>query len=260
MSGLELVVVSSVALFASFLTFFSGFGLGTLLTPAFALFFPVETAISLTAVAHFLNNLFKLLLVGGFADREIVMKFGASAVVASFIGALVLSAISSFEPIFAYRVLNREAIVTPVKTLVGVLLLAFVWLESRESLAAFKVKREHLWLGGLLSGFFGGLSGHQGAIRSAFLLKCDLTKEAYVATGVAIACLIDVARLLVYRERFILALWEENLPALAAATVSAFAGAFIGSLLMRKVTIAFVQRLAMAMLVMIAVLLICGAL
>jgi hypothetical protein len=44
------VVVCAVALLASGLTFFSGFGLGTLLLPAFALFFAVEQAVALTAV------------------------------------------------------------------------------------------------------------------------------------------------------------------------------------------------------------------
>lgn len=55
------LIICSVAFVASGLTFFSGFGLGTLLLPAFALFFTVEKAIALTAVVHFLNGLFKLL-------------------------------------------------------------------------------------------------------------------------------------------------------------------------------------------------------
>ena len=53
------IVCSLVALLASGLTFFSGFGLGTLLTPVFALFFPIEIAITITSIVHFLNNLFK---------------------------------------------------------------------------------------------------------------------------------------------------------------------------------------------------------
>jgi hypothetical protein len=65
------LVVCSVALLASGLTFFSGFGLGTLLLPAFALFFPVEQAVALTAVVHFLNGLFKLGLVGRHADCRV---------------------------------------------------------------------------------------------------------------------------------------------------------------------------------------------
>ena len=61
---MEYIVVPVVALFASGLTLFSGFGLGTLLLPAFVLFFPADVAIALTALVHFLNNLFKLYLMG----------------------------------------------------------------------------------------------------------------------------------------------------------------------------------------------------
>jgi len=35
---MEFIIVALFALFASLLTFFSGFGLGTILTPVFALF------------------------------------------------------------------------------------------------------------------------------------------------------------------------------------------------------------------------------
>ncbi|MEM6640395.1 MAG: sulfite exporter TauE/SafE family protein, partial [Pseudomonadota bacterium] len=41
---MDYLLVCTVALVASALTFFSGFGLGTLLVPAFALFFPAPLA------------------------------------------------------------------------------------------------------------------------------------------------------------------------------------------------------------------------
>ena len=47
------LIICLVALFGSALTFFSGFGLGTILVPVFALFFPIELAIALTAIVHF---------------------------------------------------------------------------------------------------------------------------------------------------------------------------------------------------------------
>ncbi|MCR4297043.1 MAG: sulfite exporter TauE/SafE family protein, partial [Elusimicrobia bacterium] len=50
------LIICAVALIASGLTFFSGFGLGTLLLPAFSLFFPIREAVALTAVVHALNN------------------------------------------------------------------------------------------------------------------------------------------------------------------------------------------------------------
>lgn len=52
--------------------------------------------------------------------------------------------------------------------------------------------------GGTISGFFGGLSGNQGALRSAFLLKAGLSKKAFVATGVVSAVIFDAVRLMVY--------------------------------------------------------------
>lgn len=58
------VVIPIVALLASLLTFFSGFGLGTILLPAFAIFFPVNIAVALTAIVHLLNTIFKFGLVG----------------------------------------------------------------------------------------------------------------------------------------------------------------------------------------------------
>ena len=58
--------------------------------------------------------------------------------------------------------------------------------------------RRWLPVGGLVSGFFGGLSGHQGAFRSMFLVKAGLDKEAFVATGVVLAVVVDMARLVVY--------------------------------------------------------------
>ena len=52
---MELVIIPIVAFLVSVLTFFSGFGLGTILTPAFMLFFPIDLAIGLTGIVHFLN-------------------------------------------------------------------------------------------------------------------------------------------------------------------------------------------------------------
>ena len=68
----------------------------------------------------------------------------------------------------------------------------FALLELVPSLEArIKFDKKYLPLGGALSGFFGGISGHQGALRSAVLLKCGLEKEAFIATGVVCAVVVD---------------------------------------------------------------------
>jgi uncharacterized membrane protein YfcA len=54
----QYIVLCLAALAASGLTLFSGFGLGTLLMPVFAIYFPIEIAVAMTAVVH--RPIFKL--------------------------------------------------------------------------------------------------------------------------------------------------------------------------------------------------------
>ena len=89
----EYIVIGAVAAFASLLTFFSGFGLGTILTPVFMLFFPLEIAIALTGIVHLLNNLFKMGLVGLKANWGVVLRFGGPAILGAFCGSFVINAI-----------------------------------------------------------------------------------------------------------------------------------------------------------------------
>lgn len=246
-----LLTVCLVALIASLLTFFSGFGLGTILTPFLALFFPVEVSIALTGIVHFLNNVFKLLLVGKYADRDVATRFGIPALVAAIAGAWLMLQISQWSPLYVYRLGSGEFAITPVKLVIAIMIAVFSFVETR----AFSVRgtgKKWMLLGGVLSGFFGGLSGHQGAFRTAFLVNAGLTKESFIATGVVIACLVDFSRLGVYATRFLATGLQENAGLVTAATMSAFAGAFIGSRLIRKVTLEFVQKLVRVLLIALA--------
>ncbi len=76
---MSFLIICTVAGLASVMTFFSGFGLGTLLLPALALFFAIEKAVALTAIVHFLNGIFKLLLVRKHVNVAIVLRFGLPA-------------------------------------------------------------------------------------------------------------------------------------------------------------------------------------
>ncbi|MGA3115464.1 MAG: sulfite exporter TauE/SafE family protein [Syntrophobacteraceae bacterium] len=245
-------VICLAALIASGLTLFSGFGLGTILMPVFAVFFTVEVAIALTAIVHFLNNLFKLVLVGKYADKGVVLRFGVPAVIFAFLGAKTLILLSGLKPLSVFELFGKSFEVTPVKVVIALLLVVFSIVEFVPALAKISFDRKYLPLGGVLSGFFGGLSGHQGALRSTFLLKTGLSQERYIATGVVIACLVDFTRLSVYGSHFSGAGGAENLPLLAAATASAFLGAFIGARYMKKLTMRAIQVLVAVMLLGIA--------
>lgn len=250
---MEIVILCLAALITSLLTFFSGFGLGTILTPVFAIFFPIEIAIALTGVVHFLNNIFKLVLVGLKADKSVVIKFGIPAFFSALAGAFLLVRLSDLEPLYSYTMGDNEFVVTPVKLIVAVLLIFFALMEVIPSLKKMQFGKNLLFVGGLLSGFFGGLSGNQGALRSAFLIKADLSKEAFVATGVVIACIIDFSRLGVYFTRFSESGLHGNVTLVIAATLSAFVGAFVGSRLLKKVTMESVQIIVTVMLIILSI-------
>ena len=120
--------------------------------------------------------------------------------------------------------------------------------------------KKYLPIGGVLSGFFGGLSGHQGALRSAFLIRLHLSKEAFIATGVVIACLVDVSRLSVYIPQIIEQKKMLDYKLLGMATISAFLGIYFGTKLLQKTTIKTIQGIVAVMLFVYAVLLILGIL
>jgi uncharacterized membrane protein YfcA len=255
---MEFIVVAIASLFASGLTLFSGFGLGTLLLPVFALFFPVEVAIGMTAVVHFLNNVLKLILLGKYAKKEVVLKFGLPAIVTAFFGAIVLIWFSGMEPIFSYRLFDRMFSIQPVQFIIGILILIFVFVEMLPKFKNIAIDKKYLPLGGIISGFFGGLSGHQGALRSMFLLKAGLNKESFIATGVIIASLVDFSRLIVYSSRIGNAFQEGYILLLLVAVIAAFLGVFIGNRLLQKVTMKTVQIIISVLLIVIAFGLISG--
>ena len=249
---MEYIVIALIAFLVAILTFFSGFGLGTILTPVFMIFFPVELAVALVGVVHFCNNLFKIVLVGRQANKEVVLKFGLPAVLAALAGAWVLLHIPDSNPLFSYELLGRSYEVYPVKFTVAVLLVFFALMDLIPKLKNLQFNKDKLVLGGILSGFFGGLSGNQGALRSAFLIRAGLSKEAFVGTAVVVSTFVDFGRLGVYATRFSKAGLIENLPLVLTATLAAISGATIGNRLLKKVTLDALQAIVAVMLLLLS--------
>jgi len=256
------VALAFLAFGISLLTFFSGFGLGTLLMPAFSLFLPVEVAVASTAVVHMANNLFKAGILAGRVQRSVVVRFGFPAVVASFIGALLLTSLSGQAPLASWSFLGRPANVTVVKLVMGLLIVGFALLELVPALRSLRAPVRWLPVGGALSGFFGGLSGHQGALRAAFLGPLELSPAAFASTQAAIALLVDSARLLVYGWSFAqLPNSSSAVPwrLVAMTTVAAFAGSLFGKRLLPKVTVAGLHGMVGVLLIVVGLALAAGA-
>lgn len=247
------IIIAIVALLASALTFFSGFGLGTILLPVFAVFFPVDLAIALTAIVHFLNNVFKFFLTGKHIDKSVLLRFGIPSIFAAFIGALLLNYLTDLPALHRYQISGKLFEITPIKLIIALLLIFFALFDIIPKLKNLNFSKKYLPIGGLISGFFGGLSGHQGALRSAFLIRAGLKKETFIATGIAIACLIDVTRLSVYSKNIMKVHNDIDWKLVVIATLSAFIGAFFGNKILKKMTIGSVQTVVAVALIIFAV-------
>ena len=245
---LSFVLVGLAACVAAGLTMYSGFGLGTLMLPVFALFFPVEMAVVATALVHGANNVFKVSLLGRHADREVVLKFGLPAVLAAVLGALALGWFAQADSSIQVDVNQRTVMqITPVKLVVGLLMIAFALFELLPRFQHLEFERRYLPLGGVLSGFFGGLSGHQGALRSAFLAKSGLTTERFVGSNAVIGFLVDLTRIGVYLALFRAAGRSTDdfggWPLVVTGALAAFCGVLVGKRYLHKVTMKSVRAL-----------------
>src|SRR5215203_1020007 len=148
---METALVCVVAFFAAGLTLFSGFGLGTLLMPVLAIFLPIEEAIAITAMVHLLNNLLKLVLLGRYADKHVVVKFGLPALLSAFLGAWALGFLVDKASLVSYHLLNREFHVTAVKLTIAILMIVFILSELVIRDGTASLDKRYLTIGGFIS-------------------------------------------------------------------------------------------------------------
>ena len=243
----EYLILALLSFFAGGLTLFTGFGLSTILLPVFVIFFPVAIAVPSTAVVHFINNFYKLFIYFKQINTRILIRFGLPALLASIAGAFLLQKLSSNER-------NLEI-------LLGILIILISFMEMFPAIRNLKIGIKWAPLGGVISGFFGGLSGHQGLFRSAFLVKSGLSKNSFIATGVGIAVLVDITRLSVYGSTiFTTSIISSNdfwLPVIISTT-SALFGVSLATDLVKKMTIDVIRNMVFGLIFISGVLLILG--
>ena len=249
---MEVAIISLVAFLAAILTFFSGFGLGTILTPIMMIYFPVEIAVAFTGIVHFSNNIFKLFIVGNKANKEVLVKFGLPAIFAAFIGSYFLFNMNTEYIIYSYNLLGQIKSISLVKFIVSLLLIVFASFDLIPFFKKLEFGKKSLPIGGLLSGFFGGLSGNQGALRSSFLIKLSLDKETFIATTVVISTMVDFTRLGVYSSNLLQINLEDYLTLGVSSILAATLGAFIGNKLLKKITLNYIRILVATLVLLLA--------
>lgn len=261
--NIEYLIICITSFLISIVTLFSGFGLGTVLMPVFAMFFPLPVAIASVAVVHLANNVFKIFLVGKHAKTCVVIKFGIPAALTAVLGAYLLSFISNWPPVFSYTLYNSEFKVTIIGIVVGGIIMFSSIFELLPQFSRLSFDQNYIPLGGAISGFFGGLSGNQGILRSAFLIKSGLNKEEYIGTSVLCSVIVDITRILVYgwaiyTQNFAEVVSQNMIGIVITASIAAFLGSYIGSKLTHKITFRILQFIVGTMLLILGFIIMIG--
>lgn len=196
----------------------SGFGIGSLLTPLLAVHAGTKTAVAAVSIPHVIGTAIRFWRLRASLDRAVLWRFGLMSAAGGLAGALLNARASS-----------------PALTIVLASLLVFAGVaQITGQVQRWRFHGSVAWIAGAVSGFFGGLVGNQGGIRSAAMLGFDLPKERFVATATAIALFVDAARMPVYvvvERAQVAAIW----PLVLLATAGVVAGTLAGARLLKRV-------------------------
>lgn len=232
----ELVAIFLVALLAGGIASVSGFGIGSLLTPLFALRLDLQLAVAAVSIPHVLGTALRFLLIRRDLRKDVFIRFGIWSAIGGLSGALL------------HNVANN-----PLLVLVFACLLIFAGTTGTFGLSEnLRFSPKASWLAGLISGGFGGLVGNQGGIRSAALLGFDLNKKEFVATATGIGLLVDGARMPVYFVSRFNDLLQAWLP-ITVACVGVLLGTWLGKIVLARVPEPIFKRLVSAIILLLGV-------
>jgi hypothetical protein len=233
---LFLLAVTTVAFIAGGTATITGFGIGSLLTPLLAIRLGTQLAVAAVAVPHAAGTALRCVRLRHAIDWPVLWRFGIPSAVGGLAGALWQGELSNL-------VLTR--VLGALLVLAGISGLA-------ELAVRVQLRGPAAILGGLLSGFFGGLVGNQGGIRSAALLGVSLPPERFVATATASALLVDAVRLPIYLYHSGDGLLQHSgLVALAIGGV--LAGTLYGERVLRQLPESQFRRIVSVLLVVLGV-------
>jgi uncharacterized membrane protein YfcA len=193
----------------------SGFGIGSLMTPLLAARYGMSLAVAAVSIPHVIATALRCWRLRSHIDWAVLRSFGALSAVGGLGGALLYS---RFDSALLTQILGALLIATGIAAVTD-------WTRRMHprGMGAHAL--------GLTSGFFGGIAGNQGGIRSGALMAFGLAPMALVATATATGLAVDAARMPVY-------LWKSG-PRLAgiggpigAATIGVVIGTFVGERLL----------------------------
>ena len=230
-----------VAIVAGAIAALSGFGIGSLLTPLLAATMGMRAAVAAVSIPHLVATAARLWNLRQHVDRRVLIHFGICSAIGGLLGALLQSKARS-----------------PILNVVFGLLLLFAGISGLRGWSE-KMRFRHgtAWLAGALSGFFGGLVGNQGGIRSAALLSFQMQKVSLVATATATGIIIDLARMPVYIATQTQALVAAKVD-IALALIGCLIGTFWGIRLLKQIPAQRYKELLSALICVLGLYMICA--
>jgi hypothetical protein len=226
----------AVGFLAGMIASVAGFGIGSFLIPLISIRTGAKIAIALASLPHFLGNGVRFWLLKSKVNRKILIRFGLLSAIGGLGGALL-------HTFFVSNLL--QIVFALMLVLAGVLGV----LQVSERLRFGKASAAVI---GLVSGFFGGLVGEQGGIRSVALLSFDVEKEAFIATATATALIVDAVRMPVYF------LTQSNevaqfLIILIFSSIAVVAGTLAGNMVLKRIPEESFKRIVSFLILLLGV-------
>ena len=179
---MDILYIALLTILASGVGTLTGFGTSTIMVPVLLFFLPLPQTLLLVGIIHWFGDIWKIALFKKGFSWKLILTFGIAGIATTYVGANMVFEVSE-------QILSQ---------ILGGFLIAYViflFLKPK-----FKIAKNNIIAisGGALSGFFAGIFGVGGAIRSVFLTAFDLPKSVYIATAGAIALVIDTTRISTY--------------------------------------------------------------
>jgi hypothetical protein len=234
-------LLTALAVLAGAVAAVSGFGIGSLLTPALAVTVGTKIAVAVVALPHLVATALRLWMLRRWIDRGVLLSFGLASAAGGLAGSVLHAFVAS--PFLAV-VLGMLLIFGGASELLG--LARRLRFPGRWAVAA-----------GFLSGTFGGLVGNQGGVRSAALLRFGLDRRGLIATATASAILVDAARTPVYllsSGQDILDRW----PLVLLLTGGVLVGTLLGGPILRRIPEVTFRRVLSVLLIGLGLALVLG--
>ena len=177
-----IILIIFTAFLAAALTVPAGFGLSTMLTPVVLLVLDPHETVAVVAIVHGAHNYAKYFNLKEHVDFDAIKHYGIWLVIGAILGAI----------------LQTQVPQKPLLLVIGLFLIILPIVTLSENWSGYKIPEANDRIGGFGSGFMGGLSGHQGALRAMFLSRRLPNKMSFAATASVLALCVDLTRIPIY--------------------------------------------------------------